>query len=196
MLSIGLTGGIGSGKSYVAKVFQALRVPVYYADQRAKEMYYNPEVKLKVIQVLGEKAYHEDGKINTVYISDKVFADPLLLHHINNIIHPAVAEDFEIWKSRQDSPYILKEAAILFESGSYQASDLNISVVASQNLRIQRVSKRDLLPENHVKLRMNRQWTEGKRVAKADFLIFNDDRFPILNQILSIHEDIIRRTNS
>ena len=161
MKTIGLTGGIGSGKSTVARIFEVMGVPVYYSDDRAKEMYYAPEVKEKVIALIGKEAYLSDHQINKKFIADKIFSNTTLLHEVNNIIHPAVKKDFAEWAAKkQEYVFVLKESALLFETGIYKTLDASILVVSPEQLRAKRIAKRDNLTEVEVIARFKTQMSD------------------------------------
>jgi dephospho-CoA kinase len=192
MTKIGLTGGIGSGKSIVARVFRVLGVPVYNSDERAKALYVESgEVQRAVIDLLGDNAYHSDGKLNRDYVGQRVFSDREMLEKLNKIIHPAVGRDFQAWVDQQESPYIIKEAAILFESGANRGVDKVLAVMAPDDIRIQRVMQRDGVSESEVRRRMANQMNQDELVKRSDFVIVNDNRRLIVPQILKIHENII-----
>ena len=188
-LKIGITGGIGSGKTTVCRIFQALGVPVYFADSRAKWLMVNePELTENIIALLGEQAYLEDGRLNRVYISQMVFNDQSLLSQLNALVHPAVANDTLRWHEEQkDVPYTLKEAALLFESGSHLHLDKVIAVSAPEQLRISRVMQRDRVSKDQVRARMDKQMPEAEKVAMADYIIYNDGQQSLISQVLEIH---------
>jgi len=141
---IGLTGGIGSGKSTVAKVFEILGIPVYYADDRAKSlMNENQELRAEITNAFGSESYLRSGQINRTYLAETVFSDPAKVSTINGLVHPAVAQDFKTWAMAQKSPYVLKEAALIFETGSHQKLDAVINVSSPLRIRISRVLMRD-----------------------------------------------------
>jgi dephospho-CoA kinase len=192
MLKVGLTGGIGSGKSTVSNVFKALGVPVYMADQKAKALIDSTkELQASIITQFGLKAFTSTG-YNTSYIAEKVFNNKNLLEKLNRIIHPYVANDFLVWcKSYQNSPYIIKEAAILFESNAAKLVDYTIVVDAPESLRIKRVTRRDNISEKAVKQRISQQWPTGKITSMADWVIRNDDNELILPQLLKLHNHIL-----
>ena len=192
MLKIGLTGGIGSGKSLVAKVFKILGAPVYHADDEAKRlMNEKAELKKQIIELLGESAY-EGEQLNRGFIASKVFPDPALLTRLNSLVHPAVREDFLAWSEQHTSAnYIIEEAAILFESGHFREFDFNIVVLAEKELRIQRVMERDNVSREQVETRIERQMPQDEKIAKADFLIHNNGDELMLEQILELHNKFI-----
>lgn len=179
---LGLTGGIGSGKSIVAKVLQLHGMPLYEADKVAKDLYFIPSVKEKVLALLGEKAYEKDT-LNRSWIAQQVFNDADLLKSLNAILHPAVKDHFEDWISQQDSKWIVREAAILFESGSYRDCDAIITVAAPEQTRIERVVSRDRSSEEQVRSRIANQWNDEQRRAKSDYEILNFGNHLILPQI-------------
>ena len=179
---LGLTGGIGSGKSTVATVLQLHGMPLYEADKVAKDLYFVPSIKEKVITLLGEDAYVEDT-LNRPWIAHQVFNDADLLKSLNAIIHPAVKDHFEDWISQQDTKWIVREAAILFESGSYRDCDAIITVAAPEETRIDRVISRDRSSEEQVRIRIANQWTDEERRSKSDYEILNFGNHLILPQI-------------
>ncbi len=171
----GITGGIGSGKTTAAKFFEELGVPVYNSDTRAKIIQNeNSEVKVKIIEVFGDEAYNESG-LNRDYIAKQVFNNNEKLKQLNQIVHPAVFNDFEEWKKKQTSKIIMKEAAILIESGSYKDCDVVISVLMNKEKRIQRIMARDGFTEEQVMARINNQISDEERIQKSDFIIDNND---------------------
>ncbi|SFN00112.1 dephospho-CoA kinase [Algoriella xinjiangensis] len=170
----GITGGIGSGKTTAAKFFEELGVPVYNSDTRAKIIQNeNSEVKVKIIEAFGDEAYNQSG-LNRVYIAKQVFNNNEKLKQLNQIVHPAVFNDFEEWKKQQTSKIIMKEAAILIESGSYKDCDVVISVLMDKEKRIQRIMARDGFTEEQVMARINNQISDEERIQKSDFIIDNN----------------------
>jgi dephospho-CoA kinase len=188
-LKIGITGGIGSGKTTVCRIFEALGIPVYYADSRAKWLMVNDRQLINSIKnLLGTRAYLPDGSLNRSYISQLVFNDQSLLSQLNALVHPAVAEDTLKWHNEQrEVPYTLKEAALLFESGSHLHLDKIIAVTAPEPLRIQRVMQRDDVSEAQVRSRIDKQMPEAEKIARADYIIYNDGQQLIVPQVLEIH---------
>ena len=172
---IGLTGGIGSGKSRVVALFTTLGVPCYIADVEAKRLMNNqPEVKAAIVNLFGEQAY-VDGDLNRSYLSQIVFANPEKLKALNAIVHPAVAKDFSVWVEQQKTPFVIKEVAILFETGGYKNVDKTVLITAPETIRIERVMLRDGVTAEEVKARMRNQWTDAQREPLADFVIDNID---------------------
>ncbi|TYP72265.1 dephospho-CoA kinase [Aquimarina intermedia] len=188
MKIVGLTGGIGSGKSTIANMFKSLGVPVYIADIEAKKLMNNdPKVQRALINLFGVKAYIE-GALNRTFIADKVFKDKALLEKLNAIVHPAVARHFENWKNRQNARYGIKEVAILFENKGQEQCDHTILVTAPEELRIQRVLDRDDTSVEKVKQRMNNQWKDSQKIPLADFVIQNIDLKEAKKQVLELHQ--------
>lgn len=191
---IGLTGGIGSGKSTIASFFKELGVPVYIADDRAKQLMEDDEsIKKRIIEEFGEKAYDE-SKPNRYYIAQIVFNNPSKLAVLNGIIHPAVRADFDSWHKRQDAPYVIKEVAILFESGGDQLCDAIISVTAPEEIRIDRVVNRDQTTREAVKDRIKNQWTDQQRIEKSTYVIENIDLDSTKEKVYKIHDHILKKT--
>jgi len=191
---VGLTGGIGSGKTTVAKMFHKLGVPIYIADIEAKKLMYS-SVKLKqaLIAVFGEKIYTDEGELNRSYLSKLVFKNPKQLQKLNNIVHPAVGKHFIDWVSNhKDHTYIIKEAAILFESGSYTSCDKIIMVTAPLEERFKRVMKRDNTTKEAVQNRMNNQWNDEKKIELSDYIVNNIDLEDTEKQVLEIHQQILK----
>ncbi len=189
MTVVGLTGGIGSGKSTVAKMFEKLGVAIYIADEEAKKLMNNDEeVKEQVIDLFGEKAY-QDSKLNRSYIADIVFNNSIKLQELNAIVHPAVAEHFDEWKSKQGGEYVIKEAAILFENGSNKYCDYVILVSAPEEIRIQRVLKRDKsATRKDVQARIQNQWGDADKINLSDFVIFNENIEETKVKVYEIHK--------
>ncbi|MDR2122553.1 MAG: dephospho-CoA kinase [Flavobacteriaceae bacterium] len=174
MKVVGLTGGMGAGKSVVAKLFEEEGYPVYSSDVRAKElMTENKELKEKLIRLLGSEAY-SGNVLNKKYIAQKIFSDEELLKKQNALVHSAVRNDFKDWVSRQKGNFCIKEAAILFESGSYKDCDYTIVVTAPEEIRIQRVLSRDKSSVEEIKKRLRNQWSQEKIIEMSDFQISND----------------------
>jgi dephospho-CoA kinase len=195
MLKIGLTGGIGSGKTTVAKVLEVLGVPVYYADEAAKElMYKNELLKQQLIFHFGEATYLEDGQLNRKHLSSIVFADKAKLELLNSLVHPVTIADAEEWFNRQTAPYVIKEAALLFESGTADGLNYIIGVTAPATLRIKRVMDRDNVTADDVKRRMNNQLDDSIKMKLCDFVLQNNEQQLLLPQVVQLHEELIRRS--
>ena len=191
MRIIGLTGGIGSGKSTISQFFKLLGIATYNADDKAKYLMAKDEsLKHNIIALLGEMSYIE-GVLNNRWIGEQVFSNPELLIMLNKIVHPAVKDDFNKWIQTQNGPYVLREAAILFESNSYTDCYKTILVFAPVNIRIQRVVKRDSLSEVNVINRMKNQWSDDSKIKLASYVINNFENSLIIPQVLKIHGEII-----
>jgi dephospho-CoA kinase len=192
MKKVGLTGGIGSGKTIIAKIFELLNVPVYYSDLRAKHILFNhPEVYRQLKTTFGNRVF-TNNKIDKQKLAKIVFEESEQLKKLNRIIHPLVADDFEKWCTlHSDKLYIIKEAAILFESGAYRQMDEIICVTAPENIRIQRVIERDGVSEKEVKERMKHQWTDSQRAEKSNYRIVNDETCLVIPQVLNIHQKLL-----
>lgn len=192
MLRVGITGGIGSGKSTVCRFFQALGIPVYHADDRAKFLMNNDAALIiRIKALLGEDAYHE-SVLDRSYIAERVFRDKDLLQQLNAIVHPAVFLDsVAFFEKNKDQAYVLYEAAILFESGNYKAMDRVILVYAPEELRIRRTMDRDGLSRDAVLDRMRQQMPEEEKRKLADFIILNDGSQTLGEQVLTIHRQLI-----
>lgn len=194
MLKIGLTGGIGSGKSTIAAVFEILDTPVYYADTSAKElMNKNELLKQQLIFHFGEETFTE-GKLNRKHLAEIVFSSKEKLDLLNSIVHPATIADAEQWFKKQHAPYVIKEAALLFESGSAEGLDMIIGVAAPEAQRIKRVMDRDAVTAAEVKRRMENQLDEHIKIKLCDYVIYNDEQQMVLPQVLKIHEELIKRS--
>jgi dephospho-CoA kinase len=191
MLKIGLTGGIGSGKTTVAQIFEVLSIPVYYADPAAKELMNNdPELKKKIITSFGSDVYKK-GVLDRAYLGAMVFPDAEKLNLLNSIVHPATIQDSESWMQNQKTPYAIKEAALIFEAGLEKYLDYVIGVTAPESLRIQRVVDRDHTSTEKVMERMHQQMDEKEKISRCDFVIVNDGVSPLLPQVLSIHKTLM-----
>jgi len=192
MVKIGITGGIGSGKSTACKVFTFLGIPVFEADSVAKHlMNTDPEIRVQLINLFGKSAYLPDNTINRKYLSEIVFNNPSLLAKLNEIVHPEVHKSFNEWCQNQQAPYVLYEAAILFESGFYKTLDKTIAVVTNEEERIERVMKRDKINKEMVKQRINNQLSDEEKIKLADFVIGNNDNELMIPKIVEL-DKIIR----
>ena len=195
MLKIGLTGGIGSGKTTVAKVFTTLGIPVYHADLEARRLMENEPTLIKLIRHhFSEKAY-ENGSLNRSYISSIVFNDKKKLDLLNSLVHPFTIEDGKQWMGRQKSAYAIKEAALIFESGSQGEFDLIIGVYAPETLRLFRTMQRDHIDKAIVKSRMNNQIKEEIKMKLCDEVLMNDEQQLLLPQIINLHHQLLDRAS-
>ncbi|RYU89947.1 dephospho-CoA kinase [Mucilaginibacter terrigena] len=189
MFKVGITGNIGSGKTTVCKIFEVLGIPVFYADDAARDvMVTDGELIAGIKQTFGSQAYLAGGNLNRKYIAGIVFNNKEQLSKLNALVHPAVFRAFDKWVlDQKDAPYVLKEAAILFESGSYKMCDRSVLVTAPLALRIKRVTDRDGITADEVKSRNDRQFTEEQKLALANDVIINDDTQPVIPQVLKLH---------
>lgn len=193
MQKIGLTGGIGSGKSWVAQIFESLGIPCYNADEGAKKLMNSDEKLIQEVKsLLGAESYI-NGVLHRQFVANKIFNDPELLQRMNGIIHPAVYQDFQQWAVAQQSPYVLEESAILFEEDIYKRFDANILVIAPVQTRIERVKKRSYLNEDQIRRRMDKQWLDEKKIKLADYIIKNDGQQSVLLQVLATHKQLLSR---
>lgn len=191
MKIVGLTGGIGSGKTTVANMFSKLGVPVYIADVEAKRLTNTSKViRRKLIELLGPRAFIKTG-LNRKYVADKIFNDKALLQAVNEIIHPKVAAHFKKWVSKQNTAYVIKEAAILFENGGYKDCDTVILVTAPKPVRLKRILARDKSSKAEIEQRMNNQWSDAKKEKLADFVIENIDLNATEKKVAEIHKTLL-----
>ena len=191
MKIVGLTGGIGSGKSVILEVFSSYGVPCYQSDNRAKElMQKSPELIRQIKVLFGEDIYQEK-KLNRSKLADIVFGDKKKLKSLNTLVHPLVNKDFQFFLNQQNTEYIIKETAILFEAGIAKDCDQTILVTAPEKLRIQRVMKRDKINAEHIKYRMSHQWSDEKKIPLANYVINNIEWDKTFKKIEEIHNKII-----
>lgn len=196
MLKVGITGGIGSGKTTVAALFEVFGIPVYYADIEAKRlMNANKEIIDAIKSLLGPESYH-DGLINRKYIADKIFAQPAIRIAINQIVHPFTIADADRWMKEQTSPYVLKEAALIFESGADKQLDVVIGVNCPEEIRLDRIMKRDHLDKNAASARIKGQMDEGEKMQKCDFIINNNEVSFLTPQVLALHQELLEKANA
>ena len=191
MKIVGLTGGIGSGKSVILEVFSSYGVPCYQADNRAKELMQKSPELIRQIKVLFGEDIYQDKKLNRSKLADIVFGDKKKLKSLNALVHPLVNKDFQFFLNQQNTAYVIKEAAILFETGVAKDCDETILVTAPEKLRIQRVMKRDKLNAEHIKSRMSHQWSDEKKIPLANYVINNIDWDKTFKKIEEIHKKII-----
>lgn len=190
MLKIGITGGLGSGKTIVCEVFKLLKIPVYNADEEAKEIINTHQhIALQLKETFGNEIYAKNNILDRKKLAEIVFNNPQKLQELNNIVHPEVKKHFQHWANGQkEAPYIIKEAAILFESESYKDLDVIITVYAPKKLRIERVMKRDKCSAESAEARMNQQMSDEDKIKRSHHVINNDDTELIIPQILKLHE--------
>ena len=193
MLCIGLTGGIGSGKSTVAKIFELLNVPVYYADNASKRLYNtDKELMSRIKKHFGEDVYTNE-QINRSRLAAIVFNDPEQLELLNQLVHPPTIKDADTWMKMQTAPYIIKEAALLFESGSAAGLDYVIGIQAPFNIRLQRAMNRDNVSREQVINRMDSQMDEEKKMLLCDYIINNNGEELVIPQVLKLHEHFLKQ---
>ena len=190
-LQIGITGGIGSGKTLICKIFHSLGIPIYDADSRAKILMTTDGILVEQIKKeFGMLSYNEDGSLNRKYLGQVAFDQKLKLEKLNQLVHPRVAKDYEEWVStHQHFPYVIKEAALLFESGSYKGLDKIVVVSASEQIRMKRVLQRDThRTKKDVENIFGNQLPENEKLKRADFVIINDETRLVIPQVLELHE--------
>lgn len=194
MLKVGITGGIGSGKTTICKVFETLGVPVFYADTVAKQIMASDRVLVESMKrTFGAESYTAEGTLNNKYIAGIVFSDAGQLQKLNELVHPAVFRAFDNWLSQMPItvPYILKEAALLFESGSYKMCDQNMLVIATEQTRLQRVIERDGVTAEQVKARMEKQLPDEEKKKLADYIIYNNETDSLIIQVTKLHQQFL-----
>ena len=188
MKIIGITGGIGSGKTTICKIFELLGVPVFYADDEAKKLYEDAKIRSKVIKLFGKKVLEKGKKIDRKKLAEIVFSDKKLLAKLNAIIHPEVRKRFLVWmKKQKGSRYVIKEAAIMIESGSHKQLDYLISVNSPKELRIKRIIDRSNMSAEQVNKRIKEQLSDKVRDKYSDAVILNDDKHSLIQQVLKLH---------
>ena len=191
MIKVGVTGGIGSGKTTVCRIFGSLGVPVYYADTRAKQLVLeDPKLRESYRQLFGSEVYTDKGSLNRKLIANRIFNNPKLLGKINSLVHPAVRKDFDLWCKEQSASYVIQEAAVLIEGGGYQLMDRVVLVTAPEELRIQRVMLRDSSTREKIEQRVKNQWSTERLREFCDFEIFADDQRLVTPQVLQIHKEL------
>lgn len=191
MKTVVLTGGIGSGKTTVAKMFETMGVPIYIADDEAKKLMVNSKViKRKLIDLFGENAYTEKS-LNRSFLAESIFNDKALLEQMNAIVHPEVKIHFEDWKMKQEAPYVIKEAAIIFENGSYKNYDYIITVYAPKAIKIERVLLRDATTREKIEAIMKNQWPDAEKIKLSNYAIENTNLEKTRKQVLLIHSKLL-----
>jgi dephospho-CoA kinase len=191
MMVVGLTGGMGSGKTLVGEIFSTWDIPVFNADAETKKLYdADPALRTKLIDLLGGEIY-ADGRLQRNVMAAKIFSDKRVLQAVNVVVHPVVTDYFMRYAARQHAPYVIMESAAAFENGIDKQMDKTITVNAPEALRIQRVTTRDSVSETIVRQRLQHQWTDEQRTAAADFVIINDGQTAVLPQALNIHEQML-----
>ncbi|HKG07598.1 MAG TPA: dephospho-CoA kinase [Pedobacter sp.] len=191
MLKVGITGGIGSGKTTICRIFETLGIPVFYADTVAKHIMVQDAILMEgVVNAFGPESYLQGGALNNRHIADIVFNNAAELVKLNALVHPAVFRAFDTWLTglSQDVPYVLKEAALLFESGSYSLCDQNILVIAPDHLKLERVMKRDSVTANAVRARMDKQFADRQKLKMTDHIVYNNENDSLIEQVLALHQ--------
>lgn len=188
MKRIGITGNIGSGKSYVCKIFENLGIPVFYSDDETKKLYLTPSVKELIINRFGQEVYFDDGTLNRKLLSYLLFKNEEAMRFIESVLYPALNQHFDEWCEQQNSPYVLYESAILFEKNYLKYFDKIIFVSAPEDIRLQRVMLRDDCTEENVRSRMRLQLAEDVKISKSDFVVYNDGTKPVEPQVLKINK--------
>jgi len=193
-LKVGITGGIGSGKTTICHIFEALGIPVYFADGRAKWLMVNdPRLVTGIKNLFGEKAYYSNGTLNRKYLAKTVFNDEKKLKQLNALVHPAIADNSDRWQRGQEGvPYTVKEAALLFESNNHLMLDKVITVFAPEEMRIQRVVDRDEMTADEARARMSKQMPEEEKLKMADYIIYNDGKKSLVQQVMELHRELSR----
>jgi dephospho-CoA kinase len=193
VIRVGLTGGIGSGKSTVARVFEVLGIPVYYADEATRQLMNTDEaLRKEIISNFGEESY-SNGQLNRPYIASIVFNDKEKLELLNALTHPATIRHANAWMQQQTAPYVIKEAALIFESGSAENLDYVIGVSAPKTIRIRRVMERDHISSEEVQKRMSRQLSEEMKMKLCDFVLINNELDLLTPQVLALHEQLLKK---
>lgn len=191
MKVVGVTGGIGSGKTTVCKIFSLLDVPVYNADLEAKNLYGDNTIKKKIVRLFGRDILQKGASVDKIKLAEIIFNDPSSLKKVNAIIHPAIRKQFLKWKSRhKKEKYVIKEAAIMIESGAIKDVDFLISVNSPVQLRLERALQRDNADKEQILKRMKEQLTDKARNKYADAIIYNDDKHSLIEQVLALHKKI------
>ena len=190
MKKIGITGNIGSGKSYVCKIFENFGIPVFYSDDETKKLYLIPSVKELIVNRFGQEVYFDDGTLNRKLLSYHLFKNEEAMRFIESVLYPALNQHFDQWCEQQKSPYVLYESAILFEKNYEKFFDKIIFVSAPEDIRLQRVMLRDDCSEENVRSRMRLQLSENHKISKADYVIYNDGTKPVEPQVLDINKQL------
>ncbi len=195
-LKVGITGGIGAGKTIVSKFFSILGIPVYCADDRAKWlMVHDPKLSKLILQEFGSESFLPDRSLNRVYLAETVFSDPEKVKKINSLVHPAVGREFLNWAQKQPTPYVLKEAALIFETGGEKSLDYVINVSSPLKIRVDRILIRDPhRSEEQVNQIINQQMPDNEKNGLADFVIKNSENKLLIPQVLAIHEELLRQS--
>ncbi len=194
MVVVGVTGGIGSGKTTVAKLFELLNMPVFYADDEAKKLYDNPKLVAKVVKIFGKKVLSKNKNIDKKKLAEIVFSNKELLGKLNAIIHPLVRVEFLIWKkSKKGAPFVIKEAAIMIESGAIKCIDYLVLVKSTKYLKISRLLKRNNFTKTEIESRIKEQLSDSEREKFADAIVLNDEQHSLIKQVLKLHRKLSKK---
>lgn len=188
MVKVGLTGNIGSGKTWVCQIFSALNIPIYYADLEARNLLNSAHTIEKISKAFGNEVLLNSTEIDRKKLASIVFNDARELEKLNQLIHPQLREHFQQWTKNQNSKYVIQEAAILFENGFDHLMDKTITIASPKSIRLNRVMERDQISKEEVFARMNNQWSDEKKEKVADYIIYNDGNRMLLPQVLKIHQ--------
>jgi dephospho-CoA kinase len=192
MLKIGLTGGIGSGKTTVAKIFEILGIPVYYSDDAAKRiMQEDQSLRAELLMAFGERTF-ENGILNRAYLAEIVFGNPEQLAVLNKLVHPRTIKDCDNWMEKQTTSYAIKEAALIFETDVWRNLDVVIGVSAPYDFRLKRAMQRDQISKETIESRMGKQMNEEEKMKRCDFIIYNDERLLLIPQVIDIHKKLMK----
>ncbi len=192
MLKIGLTGGIGSGKTTVAKIFEILGIPVYYSDDAAKRiMQEDQSLRAELLMAFGERTF-ENGILNRAYLAEIVFGNPEQLAVLNKLVHPRTIKDSDNWMEKQTTSYAIKEAALIFETDVWRNLDVVIGVSAPYDFRLKRAMQRDQISKETIESRMGKQMNEEEKMKRCDFIIYNDERLLLIPQVIDIHKKLMK----
>ena len=191
IITVGITGGIGTGKSLICRILNIMGYPVFYSDNESKALLTSdPEAIEAVKKLFGEEAY-KDQQLNRSLLAEQVFSEPKKRDELNQIVHPLVRKHFKEWTSRQQSPVVFNEAAILFETGGYRANDYNVLVTSPLQLRMTRLKERDQATDEQIRERMSSQWADDRKIPLADFVIVNDEKQLLIPQVLKMLKTIL-----
>ncbi len=194
-IKVGITGGIGSGKTFVCNILEKMGYPVYYSDKESKRLTAeNQIIRNGLIDLLGDEVFLND-ELNKSFLANKIFNNSVILEQVNQLIHPIVRQYFNQWAESQKSPFVFNEAAILLETGSYKTLDFNVLVTANENVRIQRTMLRDSISREEVLARISKQWDDEKKKKLVDFIIINDGEMPLLEQLNELESKLLQLKN-
>jgi dephospho-CoA kinase len=194
MFRVGITGNMGSGKSLVCSIFKSLDIPIFDADQQTKLLYTESDIRLKIQKQFGKSVYHADGQLNKTRLAQLIFNDPFAMQFIRELMYPRLHKRFDEWATEQQnrqSPYVLYEAALIFENDFQSHFDFTILVTAPEALRVERIKERDKLTDSEIRQRMDHQWPEAKKLNLADFVIQNDGKAMLIPQVLEVHRKLL-----